>query len=229
MQGTIRKASAVTLLIGTAAVVLVGAAAFSQTATVTKPATVVKPPFPPHSGILNGYEKVVSTADGQRSLYTVYVKKAEGKMLAELPSSYATQKHFIAMTIASGERMAGLQAGDLYVYWKRYDKRLALIEPNLGTRSTGDPESVNSVKRLFTDRVILDVPILTMGPQGGPVIDMQELLVKALDHLESRNVLLVRIEALDQNAVGPDYYPRIGFQKVATQIHYAMPIADRRI
>ena len=178
MQGTIRKASAVTLLIGTAAVVLVGAAAFSQTATVTKPATVVKPPFPPHSGILNGYEKVVSTADGQRSLYTVYVKKAEGKMLAELPSSYATQKHFIAMTIASGERMAGLQAGDLYVYWKRYDKRLALIEPNLGTRSTGDPESVNSVKRLFTDRVILDVPILTMGPQGGPVIDMQELLVK---------------------------------------------------
>lgn len=57
----------------------------------------------------------------------------------------------------------------------------------------------------------------------------KELLVKALDHLESRNVLLVRIEALDQNAVGPDYYPRIGFQKVATQIHYAMPIADRRI
>ncbi len=55
------------------------------------------------------------------------------------------------------------------------------------------------------------------------------LLVKTLDHLESRGVLLVRIEALDQNAVGPEYYPRIGFQEVATQIHYAMPIADRKI
>lgn len=58
-----------------------------------------------------------------------------------------------------------------------YDNRLALIAPNLETRATGDPESKASVKRLFTDRVMLDVPILALGPLGGPVIDFDELLV----------------------------------------------------
>ena len=57
----------------------------------------------------------------------------------------------------------------------------------------------------------------------------KEMLVKALDYLEQEGMILVRIEALDQNTVGPEYYPRIGFQEVARQIHYAMPIAERRI
>ena len=52
-------------------------------------------------------------------------------MLAELPSTYATAKYFIALTIASGDRFAGLQSGDMFVYWRRYNKRLALIKPDL--------------------------------------------------------------------------------------------------
>jgi hypothetical protein len=133
--------------------------------------------YPSLEKVTEGYEKVVSTADGQASLYTLWVRKRDGQMLAELPRMYMMQKHFIAMTVASGEPYAGLQAGDMYVYWKQYDKRLALIEPNVGTRSDGDRESRSSVRRLFTDRVILDVPILTMVRQGGPVIDLDELLI----------------------------------------------------
>jgi len=97
-------------------------------------------------------------------------------MLAALPGGYNGRKFFIALTIASGEDYAGLQAGDMYVYWKRYDKRLALIEPNIEIKSTGDQESKSSVERLFTDRVILDVPIVTMSG-GSPVIDMDALLI----------------------------------------------------
>src|SRR5690606_8369010 len=51
------------------------------------------------------------------------------------------------------------------------------IEPNVEIRSTGDKESKSSVSRLFTDRVILDVPIVSFVPRGGPVIDLDELLV----------------------------------------------------
>ena len=80
------------------------------------------------------------------------------------------------MTVASGQTYAGLQAGDMYVYWKRYDKRLALMQPNIRIRSDGDAESKNSVKRLFTDRVILDIPIVAMSGSS-PVIDMDALLV----------------------------------------------------
>ena len=49
-------------------------------------------------------------------------------------------------------------------------KRLALIQPNLGVRTSGDLESKKGHKRVFTDRVLLDVPIAAMGPGGGPVV-----------------------------------------------------------
>lgn len=133
--------------------------------------------FPPLEKVTEGYEKVVSMLDGRPSFLTIWVRKRDGQMLAELPRDYMRQKHYIALTVASGERFAGLQAGDMYVYWKPYDKRLALIEPNVGVRSTGDQESKASVNRLFTDRVLLDIPILTIVPNGGPVIDLDELLV----------------------------------------------------
>ncbi|MCC6675908.1 MAG: zinc-dependent metalloprotease [Phycisphaerales bacterium] len=129
----------------------------------------------PFAEVSKGYEKVVSTTDGQ-SLYSLWTRAKDGQMLAELPRGYENQKHFIALTVASGEDYAGLQAGDMYVYWKRRDNRLLMMEPQIGTRSTGDQESKSSIKRLYTDRVVIDVPILAMGPNGQPVIDMDELL-----------------------------------------------------
>ena len=148
----------------------------TKKSTTTSKRPTKKPDFPPSSQVLDGYEKIVSTPNG-RSLYTIWVRKKDNQMLAELPAGYASQKHFIAMTVSSGERFAGLQQGDMYVYWRRYDKQLALIAPNTETRSTGDKESRASVKRLFTDRVILTVPIVAIGPSGGPLIDMDYLLV----------------------------------------------------
>ena len=53
---------------------------------------------------------------------------------------------------------------------------MALIAPNLDIRATGD-EKQSFVKRLFTDRAPLAVPILALGPTGGPVIDLDSLLV----------------------------------------------------
>lgn len=153
--------------------VALSSSVFSQ--TTTRPAT--KPDFPPHTSVLADYSKVVSMTGNTRSLYTIYKHKKDQKLLAELPSSYASQRYFIAMTVASGDGFAGYQQGDIYFYWRRYGKRLAMISPQIDTRSTGDQESQASVKRLFTDKVLLDVPILTLGPTGGPVIDLNGLLV----------------------------------------------------
>ncbi len=157
--------------------VLFASLAIGQATTPTEKPTPSKPEYPPFSEVAKGYEKVVSTMDGKPGLYTIWVRKKDNQMLAELPKTYATDRHFIALTVSAGERYAGLQAGERYVYWRRYDKRLALIEPNVSTRSTGDQESKDSVKRLFTDRVVLDVPIVTLSPSKAPVIDMDALLV----------------------------------------------------
>ncbi len=145
------------------------------------PEAANKPPeadYPPAAKILEGFRKIISTSDGAPGLYTLYVRDKDQQIYAEVPKDFAKQRHFIALTVASGEAYAGLQAGDYYVYWRQFDKRLALIEPNLNMRSTGDQESKDSVQRLFTDRVLLDVPIVTVIPKGGPVIDLDALLVE---------------------------------------------------
>ncbi|MBL4591222.1 MAG: zinc-dependent metalloprotease [Phycisphaerales bacterium] len=126
--------------------------------------------------ISDGFERVVSTADGN-SFYDLYVNTKTNDLYAELPRGYASQKHFFAMTVAGGEIFAGLQSGDMYTQWRRIGDRLALIQPQIAVRSTGDQESKDSVETVWTDRVILDVPIAATGPNGQPMIDMDSLLV----------------------------------------------------
>lgn len=153
---------------------LLANAGFAQ--TTTKKAA--KPEYPPHATVLAGYEKVVSTASGT-SMYTLWKKPKTGDMLAELPRTFTSKKYFFAMTVGAGDTYAGLQVnGDRYVYWRKFGKRLALIEPNLAYRAEGEAEAKASVKRLFTDQIVLDMNILTMGPGGGPVIDLDEMLVQ---------------------------------------------------
>jgi Met-zincin/Domain of unknown function (DUF5117) len=132
--------------------------------------------FKPWAEVSKDYERVVSTAEGE-SLYGLWKREKDGQMLAELPRGWHGQKHFIALTLPTGEIFAGLQAGDMYVYWKRVDKRLMLVAPDLSVRSTGDAESKDAIKNHFTDRVVLDLPIECMGPNGQPVIDLDGMLV----------------------------------------------------
>ena len=151
------------------------AMAFIAGAAIGQPAEK-KPDFPKFEDVAKDFEKVVSTADGAQSLYTVWTREKDGQMLAELPRNFASQKQWFAVTVGAGETYAGLQGSNLYTYWKRYDKRIALMAPEINTRSTGDQESKDSVERIFTDRVILDLPIVCMGPSGQPVIDLDQLL-----------------------------------------------------
>ncbi len=135
-----------------------------------------KSDFPDWDSVSEGYEKIVSSLD-EKPMYTLYRRTKDGQMLAELPTNFERQKLFVGYTVSAGTPTAGIQFGDAYVYWKRYDKKLALIQPQLETRTSGDFESKKSQEQLFTDRVLLSVPIKTMGPGGGPVIDLDQLLV----------------------------------------------------
>lgn len=159
---------------------LVSAAAMMMLAAGTtiaqEEAEKEKPDFPKFEEVSKDFVKVVSTADGAQSFYTIWTREKDGQMLAELPRNFESQRQWFAVTVGSGETYAGLQGDNLYTYWKRYDKRVALMAPEIDTRSTGDQESKDSVDKIFTDRVILDLPIVCIGPGGQPVIDFDELL-----------------------------------------------------
>lgn len=141
--------------------------------------------FPPFDKVVEGHEKVVSTVDGQGSMYTVYHRGKDGQMLAELPRNFESQKFFVVATVAGGDPQTGVysmyhnRVGNptRYVYWKRYGRELALMEPNLDVRASGDQQSKAATQRINTDRVLFSVPIVAMGPGGGPVIDLDNLLL----------------------------------------------------
>ncbi|MBY0588495.1 zinc-dependent metalloprotease [bacterium] len=135
-----------------------------------------EPKFPPSDQVLKGFTKI-NAPDDQPAMFTLYKRDKDAQLYAELPRDFTSKKYFIALTIASGDLFAGLQYNDLYVYWRQYDKKVALLQPNVETRSTGDQESKDSIKRIFTDRVLIEAPIVTMGPGGGPVIDLDDLFV----------------------------------------------------
>src|SRR5690606_3312585 len=136
-----------------------------------------QPEFPPFEAVAKGMEKVLSTADGQASFYTLWANKDDGRLIAELPRNYEGRLLMLAPTVAGGNEEAGVMGGTIYGYWKRIGKSMVLIERSFVVRSSGDQESRRSVRQLYADRVLLDVPIVTMGPNGGPVIDLKHLFV----------------------------------------------------
>jgi hypothetical protein len=143
-----------------------------------------KPEFPPFSEVAKDYKKV-APPPGVEPFWTVWTREKDGQLLAELNNWDDQQRFYIAPTVASGDPEAGVlpiytrwgMPGDRYVYWRKYDKQLALIEPQLEIRTTGDDESKSAVARSYTDRVLLTVPIVAMGPGENPVIDLDAFLL----------------------------------------------------
>ncbi len=147
-----------------------------------------KPEFPSLSKVTDGFTKVEPQGkqkdEEPKGFYDLWTNKKTGQILAKLPKDYATARHYIAPTVSGGEIFAGLQSRERYVYWRKFGKRLALMEENLDIKGS-DAESSSSVKRLFTDSVLFDVPILAM--EGGcPVINLnQAFLSNAGDFFSS--------------------------------------------
>ncbi len=178
-----------------------------------------KPEFPPPQKVLQGYTEVITTIDRQRPLMSLWVRKKDNQVLAAFPPGFEKKKWFIALTISSGERYAGLQAGEYYGYWRRIGKRMAFVVRNLAYRSTGDPESKASVRRLFTDKVLVDVPIVTILPKWGPVIDLDQLLVGQAEAFFGRTKIAKAKKHLATIRVAKAFPHNI-------EIAFEMPMAD---
>ncbi len=210
--------------------------------------------LPPFDEVAKEYEKVVSTADGESSFYTLWKRDKDAQLLAELPPTFEGEKFFIVPTVAGGDTQMGVYSIWHYlvgqdaqqVYWKRHDDRLVLIEPNTYYRSFGDEESKTATERVYTDRVVLSVPIVCMGPSGGPVIDLDRMLLQQSDTFFSGFTRgadfslaeIANVKAFPYNLEISYEFPR-GNGRLAT-IHYSIGkpiaspnyqprIADRRV
>jgi ribosomal protein S18 acetylase RimI-like enzyme len=55
----------------------------------------------------------------------------------------------------------------------------------------------------------------------------RRLIEHALDRFRGAGMTLARIETLEQNPIGRQLYPSLGFLEVARQIHFAMPLCPQ--
>lgn len=134
--------------------------------------------LPGFDKVSDGFEAVVSTADGARPMWNVWKRAKDGQLLAELPRGIENRRFYITPTVAGGDAEAGVDNRPTFqVYWRRIENQMVLIEPNTSVRTTGDAESQLSTQRVYTDRVVLSVPVIANGPSGGTVIDLDGLLV----------------------------------------------------
>ena len=128
--------------------------------------------------MIDGLEKVVSTTDGTSPLFDLYKDDKSGKLLGVLPAKYEDGLYMVATTVSGGDPNAGVMGPTNYIKWRKINKQIALITPDLSVRTEGDQQAKDSVKSLYSGRVLAAVPILAMAPGGRPVIDLGSLGTK---------------------------------------------------
>ncbi|MEP6757000.1 MAG: N-acetyltransferase [Chthonomonadales bacterium] len=70
------------------------------------------------------------------------------------------------------------------------------------------------------------IPNLAVGSEFQMRGIGQRLLTHAVNYMRESGMEIAKIETLEQNPIGKKLYPAIGFEPVATQIHYAMRLTD---
>jgi ribosomal protein S18 acetylase RimI-like enzyme len=78
--------------------------------------------------------------------------------------------------------------------------------------------------RIDTETKIGVIPNLAVDPAFQKHGLGRKLIDTAVAHARAQGMLFLKIETLDQNAVGARFYPAYGFTEVARQIHYVMPL-----
>ncbi|MFG0305020.1 MAG: zinc-dependent metalloprotease [Phycisphaerales bacterium JB040] len=148
-----------------------GLAAPCAIASTTTQAEPDKAEYPPFEKVSEGLTEVVSVTDGSAPFYELWEDRDTGRMLAVLPRGYEGKTIMIAATVSGGDPEAGVMGPTFYAEWRQIGKQLALVEPNLFVRTSGDKQAKDSMEQLYTGRVLLSTPIVAMK-SGRPVIDI---------------------------------------------------------
>lgn len=134
-----------------------------------------KPKYPPYADVLKDFKSV----EGLIKLY-----EKDDRVLAEIEPSLLNRDLIVLTAIARGMGEVPLVGGmswgfgDDWVWqFRKVDDNLHIVRRNVRFRAApGSPEE-RAVKLAYTDSVLFAVPILTVGPSGGLVIDLGQVFM----------------------------------------------------
>jgi hypothetical protein len=144
-------------------------------------AAAPKPKYPPSSEVLKDYTKV----DGLIPLY-----QKDTRLLAEITPSLMNRDFIVLTSIArgigEGQLLGGMSWGfgdDWLWTFRKVDDDIHVVRRNIRFRAAkGSPEE-KAVRFAYTDSVLFALPIVTMGPSGGAIVDFSQIFMSDLPQI----------------------------------------------
>jgi len=133
--------------------------------------TIRKPDFPP-------YKKVVEGTKMLSGFFNIHFNAKKQAGYLEIPAARLKKPFLLATSLAGGSSYTGWQWSDSLVYWTRHKKQLLLVEKNVKFRAKAGTPIGTSVKRTYTDQLILSIPIATRSMKGGYLISLNDLTAR---------------------------------------------------
>jgi hypothetical protein len=128
-----------------------------------------KPDFKPWSEI----GKDMQTTEG---FWHFHQDKKKTKFWIEIENGRLDKPFLMATSFSGGSTYRGWQWNDWLLVWKVHDKKLVLLERNVGFRAEKAKKPLKeAIGQTYTDRVVATYRILGKGAKGGYVIDGGDL------------------------------------------------------
>jgi hypothetical protein len=140
-----------------------------------------KSKYPPHATVLKDTKP-------QSGLFKLH--QSDTKLFAELTSANLNKDYIVLISIAKGIGRSPLLGGmswgfgDDWVWqFRKAGDRILIVRRNVRfTAKNGSPAD-KAVKLAYTDSVLFSLPIATMGPSGGYVIDLTPVFMSDLPQI----------------------------------------------
>ncbi|MGD8395205.1 MAG: DUF5117 domain-containing protein, partial [Candidatus Eiseniibacteriota bacterium] len=144
-------------------------ATFAVTAAQQPPAGEAEEALPSIAETVAGKERI----DG---LYTLYRDKNE--LLAMVRAEQLDTEFIMATSVARGRFFFGFQWSEQLLLWRRNDRSLMLVQPDVWHRAAAKSPIADAVERTYTETVVRTLPIRAEDDKGNVLIDLSALYLK---------------------------------------------------
>ncbi|MHB1035085.1 MAG: zinc-dependent metalloprotease [Pirellulales bacterium] len=149
--------------------------------TPSTPAATPRPKYPP-------FTEVLAEAKATDGLIKTYRKG--NRLFAELSGGQLNQDYIIVISIARGigetPLIGGMSwnfDGDWLWQFRKVDDSIQIVRRNIRFQAAeGSPEE-KAVRLAYTDSILFSMPIVTMGPSGGMVVDLTPIFMSDLPQI----------------------------------------------
>ena len=147
-----------------------------------KEAPAKKPKYPPYAEVFRDADDPISGL--------IKMRRKGGTLYAEISPSQLDRDFIVVMSIARGIGRGSLLAGmswnfgdDPVWQFRKVDDYIHVVRRNVRFKAEGGSPEEKAVNLAFTDSILFSLPIVTMSPSGGYVVDLNSIFMTDLPQI----------------------------------------------